>query len=145
MMQEVKRSALLPFSASQLYDLVADIERYPQFLPGCVSARILRHHPEGGLDAELSLQQGPAKIRFATRNRMDPDRCIEMRLHEGPLKALEGRWDFHPIGDRGCRVELYVGFDVGRTAAGLLLSPLLETVCHRMIDAFSRRAADLHG
>lgn len=144
-MKEVKRSALLPYSASQVYELVADVERYPEFLPGCVGAGILERHADGGVDAELTLQQGPARVRFTTRNRMDPGRRLEMRLQKGPLQALEGRWEFHPIGDSGCRVELWIRFDAGRTAAALLLSPLLESVCNRMVDAFSKRAASLHG
>ena len=145
MMKEVKRSALLPYSARQVFDLVADVERYPEFLPGCVGARVLERYPDGGVDAELTLQQGPARLRFTTRNRMEPGRRLEMKLHEGPLKALDGCWEFHPIGDNGCRVELWVRFDAGGAAAGLLLSPLLESVCNRMVDAFSRRATELHG
>ncbi|MFZ8964283.1 MAG: type II toxin-antitoxin system RatA family toxin [Steroidobacteraceae bacterium] len=145
MMKEVKRSALLPYSARQVFDLVADIERYPEFLPGCVHARVIERHADGEVDAELGLQQGPAKLRFATRNRMEPGRRLEMTLHNGPLKALDGCWEFHAIGDSGCRVELWIRFDAGGTAAGLLLSPLLESVCNRMVDAFSRRATELHG
>ncbi len=108
-MRDVRRSALLPYAAPQVYGLVADVERYPEFLPWCTEARIL-----SGDDREvtvtLGLASGIARASFTTRNRLEPHRAVTMSLVDGPFDHLEGRWDFTPIADAGTRADLHVQF-----------------------------------
>ena len=112
-MREIRRSALLPFAAQQVYGLVADVERYPEFLPWCTEARIL-----AGDDREatvrLGLSSGIARASFTTRNRLDPSHAITMSLVDGPFDELEGRWDFTPVGETGTRADLQVRFSTQR-------------------------------
>jgi ribosome-associated toxin RatA of RatAB toxin-antitoxin module len=143
-MREVRRSALLPYSATQVFDLVAGVERYPEFLPWCTGAAVLAR--EGELvTAELSLARGGASARFTTTNRLVPGQYLEMRLLEGPFRALEGRWDFLPIGEAGSRVELHMRFETQSSLAGLVLGPVFEGICNQLVDSFARRARQIYG
>jgi ribosome-associated toxin RatA of RatAB toxin-antitoxin module len=143
-MREVHRSALLPYSAAQMYALVTDVERYPDFLPWCTSSEILA----GGGDemtVKLGLSSGLARASFTTRNRMVPDRSVTMNLVDGPFDHLEGRWEFSPIGDAGVRADLHVRFSTHGLVGALALGPAFEGICNHMVDAFSRRARQVFG
>ena len=143
-MREVRRSALLPYSATQVFDLVAEVERYPEFLPWCTGAAVLVREGEQ-VTAELALARGAARARFTTRNRLVPGQYLEMRLLEGPFRALEGRWDFLPIGEAGSRVELLMRFETQSSLAGLVLGPVFEGICNQLVDSFARRARQIYG
>jgi ribosome-associated toxin RatA of RatAB toxin-antitoxin module len=138
-MRDVRRSALLPYAAAQVYGLVADVERYPEFLPWCTSARILDAR-EGEVTVTLGLSSGFARASFTTRNRLDPARSVTMSLVEGPFDHLEGRWDFTPIGDEGSRADLRVRFSTHGMIGALALGPAFEAICNHLVDAFARRA-----
>lgn len=143
-MREVHRSALVPFSPGQMFDLVADVERYPEFLPWCTSAMIL---VDAGheVTVQLGLALGPARGRFTTRNRMTPGSAVEMQLVEGPFSALEGRWLFAPIGDAGTRADLRLQFETSGFISGVLIGPAFERACNQLVDAFGRRAREVYG
>ena len=143
-MREVRRSALLPYTAGQLYSLVADVERYPEFLPWCTSARIVADEGEF-VTVSLGLARGLVRGSFTTRNQLLPERSVEMRLVEGPFSLLEGRWDFLPIQDAGTRAELRIRFQTRGLISGLALGPAFEDICNQMVDAFGRRAHQVFG
>jgi ribosome-associated toxin RatA of RatAB toxin-antitoxin module len=143
-MREVRRSALLPFSAEQVYSLVADAERYPEFLPWCTAAKVLA--TEGDVaTVMLGLSSGIARASFTTRNRLDPGRSVTMSLVSGPFDTLEGRWDFTPIRDAGSRADLHVRFATHGVIGTLALGPAFEAICNRLVDAFARRARQVFG
>lgn len=143
-MREVRRSALLPYSADAIFGLVADVERYPEFLPWCSSAKILAR--EGNdVTAMLVLSSGLARASFTTRNRYEPGRSVTMSLVDGPFDALAGRWDFTPVGDEGSRADLVVRFATSGVAGALVLGPAFEAACNRLVDAFGRRARQVSG
>jgi ribosome-associated toxin RatA of RatAB toxin-antitoxin module len=143
-MRDVRRSALLPYSTEQVYGLVADVERYPEFLPWCTAARILaRDGPE--VTVALGLSSGIARANFTTRNRLDPGRAMTMSLVDGPFDALDGRWDFTPIGDAGARADLHVRFATHGLIGAIALGPAFEGVCNHLVDAFARRAHEVFG
>lgn len=143
-MREIRRSALLPFAAQQVYGLVADVERYPEFLPWCTEARIL-----AGDDREatvrLGLSSGIARASFTTKNRLDPSHAITMSLLDGPFDELEGRWDFTPVGETGTRADLQVRFSTHGVIGALALGPVFEGICNHLVDAFARRARQVFG
>jgi ribosome-associated toxin RatA of RatAB toxin-antitoxin module len=143
-MREVRRSALLPYTAAQMYALVADVERYPDFLPWCSSAKVLASEGDE-MTVTLGLSKGPAHGSFTTRNRLVADRSVTMRLVDGPFESLEGRWDFTPIGDTGSRADLHVGFETRGLLGGIALGPVFEAACNRLVDAFARRAREVYG
>ncbi len=138
-MREVRRSALLPFSAGQIYGLVADVERYPEFLPWCTSARVLAAEGEF-VTVNLGLARGFARGSFTTRNRLVPDRAVTMSLVDGPFSLLEGHWEFTPIQQAGTRADLHVRFETRGLLGGIALGPAFEEICNQLVDAFGRRA-----
>ena len=143
-MREVRRSALLPFTAMQMYGLVADVERYPEFLPWCTSAAILANEGEH-VTVKLGLALGLARGSFTTKNRQVPGSSVEMRLVDGPFSMLEGRWDFAPIGDAGSRANLQIRFETSGVIGGIVFGPAFERVCDQLVDAFGRRARQVYG
>ncbi|MBN8281219.1 MAG: type II toxin-antitoxin system RatA family toxin [Gammaproteobacteria bacterium] len=146
-MREVHRSAIVPYPAEALYALVADVERYPEFLPGCTGSAVLAREP-GGLVASLSLARGPFASTFTTRNTLEPPRRLTMQLVDGPFKALEGEWVITPLvgtGTAGCRIELTVRFQFAGAARDLLLGPAFEATCSGLVDAFVQRARAVYG
>ena len=143
-MRDVRRSALLPFTPSQMYALVADVQRYPEFLPWCTSAEVLADQGEY-VTVKLGLALGPVSASFTTRNRLVPGSAMEMRLVDGPFSVLEGRWDFSPIGDSGTRAELRLCFETSGAVGGIVLGPAFEQVCNQLVDAFGRRARQVYG
>jgi len=138
-MREVRRSALVPYTAGQMYGLVIDVERYPEFLPWCSGARVLAAEGEN-VTVRLGLARGLVRGNFTTRNRNVPERSVEMTLVEGPFSLLEGRWDFRPIETAGTRVELQVRFQTHGLIDAIALGPAFEQICNQMVDAFGRRA-----
>lgn len=143
-MRQVKRSALVPYSAAQMFDLVADVERYPAFLPWCTAAEVLGRDGEL-VTARLALRRAGASARFTTQNRLAPGEFLEMRLLQGPFRSLEGRWDFRAIGTAGSRVELEMRFETLGSLAGLLLGPAFEGACNQLVEAFGQRARQVYG
>ena len=143
-MPRISRSALVNYSARQMYDLVSDIESYSEFLPGCAGARILS---QNGDQLEASLEVGKAGLRhcFSTRNRMTPGVSIEMNLLEGPFKHLSGIWTFHQLGDAGCKVSLELEFEMSNKLTAVTLGTVVGQMMNAMVDAFSNRAKQIYG
>jgi ribosome-associated toxin RatA of RatAB toxin-antitoxin module len=143
-MRDVRRSALLPYPAQQVYGLVADVERYPEFLPWCTEARILSANGDE-VTVTLGLASGLARARFTTRNRLEPGRALTMSLVDGPFDHLEGRWDFTPVADAGSQADLHVRFSTRGFVGALALGPAFEAICNHLVDAFARRARQVFG
>ena len=143
-MREVRRSALLPYAPAQVYGLVADVERYPEFLPWCTEARILAAD-EREVTVTLGLASGIARASFTTRNRLEPYRSVTMSLVDGPFDLLEGRWDFTPIADAGTRADLHVRFATHGLVGTLAIGPAFEGICNHLVDVFARRARQVFG
>ena len=108
----------------QVYALVADVERYPEFLPWCTEARILAGD-DHEVTVRLGLSSGLARASFTTINRLEP-RAITMSLVDGPFDELEGRWDFTPVGGTGTRADLQVRFSTRGVIGALALGRAFE-------------------
>ncbi len=143
-MREVRRSALLPYSPEQVYGLVADVGRYPEFLPWCTSATILSEKDDE-VTVKLGLASGIARASFTTRNRHEAGRSVTMSLVDGPFDQLEGHWEFTPIGTAGTRADLQVRFTTHGVIGALALGPAFEGICNHLVDAFARRARQVFG
>lgn len=140
----VERTLLLPYSTAQMYALVNDVARYPEFLPGCSAARVTARD-DSEMTAAVEIRKGPVHLAFTTRNRLDPDRGIDMQLVDGTFRSLRGAWRFEAIGDRGVRVTLRLEYDFAGRAARLLLEPVFDRVCQAIVAAFTRRANEVYG
>ena len=141
---EVRRSALVTFSPEQMYDLVVDVERYPEFLPWVTRAE-LHEKSAQALLASMEMRRGGVVERFTTRNACDRPSSMTLRLVRGPFRVLEGRWSFAPIGEAGTRVELEMRFEFANPLVALLFGRAFEQSCNSLIDAFVARARQLHG
>jgi ribosome-associated toxin RatA of RatAB toxin-antitoxin module len=141
--REIKRSALVTFSPEQMFDLVIDVERYPQFLPWVAGAE-LHQRSEHDLLASMAMSRGGVTERFTTRNEFDRPTYMTMRLVEGPFRVLAGRWTFTPIGTAGTRVELEMRFEFSSAVVSMLFGRSFEQSCGQLIDAFIARARQVH-
>lgn len=143
-MAQLERSALLRFSAEAMYQLIGDIEAYPQFLPGCTAACIEQCDGEL-LRARLSFRVKGLSDSFATENRLESGSRIHMRLVDGPFRQLAGAWEFLPLAEDACKVTLRLTLEFGNRVLESTLSPWLDRAVNGLIDAFRLRAEALHG
>ena len=138
-MRQVERSAIVPFSAEAMFDLVADVESYPQFLPGCSGARVVSRDGNRVVGS-VALAQGPLKMEFTTCNELARPRRISMELQDGPFSHLHGSWNFAPLGEAGCRVSLSLQFGFESRLIDLAMGPPFEAIRNKLVDAFVNRA-----
>ena len=143
-MRTVSRSALVPYSAEQMYVLVEDVESYPDFLPWCGSA-VLHWRDGDVLEGSVEMHVAGLRRSFRTRNRMREHEAIDMELVEGPFSHLSGGWHFKALNHLGCKVSLEVEFEVKSRATNQLLGRYFEQICNSLVDAFVRRAQDIYG
>ena len=135
----IRRSALLFYSAEQIYDLINDVMAYPQFVDYCVASEVLAQS-EAEMLASISLQRAGISLSFTTRNRLNYPTEIEMVLEDGPFSEFSGRWTLLPLREGACKVSLELDFVMENAIAGKLAGGLLESVSHALVDAFCRRA-----
>ena len=129
------------FTADQMFAVVADVERYPEFVPWCTAARV-DTRKENEVVATLNIKRGPLKAEFTTRNLLEPDRRVLMQFVSGPFRVLEGLWTLTPLGDLGCRVELEMRFEFANRVTGTLFESLFEDTAGSLVDAFVKRARE---
>lgn len=139
-MRQVQRSAIVPYSPAQMFDLVADVERYPEFLPWCAAARLIERDAQQ-LRGSLTMAQGPLQGSFTTRNQLDYPRRMSLELEDGPFSDLQGEWQFEALGERGCRISLEMRFAFASRVKDALLGVIFEQSCNKLVDAFVQRAA----
>jgi ribosome-associated toxin RatA of RatAB toxin-antitoxin module len=143
-MRTVKRSALVPYSTVQMYDIINDIEGYPSFLPWCVDSEVL-FASEIEQVARLDLARGGLAQSFTTRNRLSPPLGMTLELVEGPFTALSGTWALQALGDEGCKISMEIHFEFNSRMMNAALSQIFTGVIDKMVEAFCRRADQLHG
>jgi len=143
MLQTVNRSALVPYAASDMYTLVADVEKYPGFLPWCRRARV-RSPGEDTVEASLEIGKGPIRKTFTTRNVMTRDSRIDIELVDGPFKHLQGCWQFLSLDGSGCRIQLELEFELANGVLRRTLGPIFSEIANTLVDAFCLRAKELY-
>jgi ribosome-associated toxin RatA of RatAB toxin-antitoxin module len=143
-MREVTRSALVPYTAEQMFALVEDIERYPEFVPWISAAQKLQATGDE-VTGKLEMHRAGVRETFTTRNYLKRPTEMLMTLVDGPFKTFEGRWSFTSLGDKGVKVGLTIRFEFANAMLGMLLSRAFEKNCSEMIDAFVARARAVYG
>lgn len=140
----VNQSSLVPYSAEQMYQLVNDYEKYPQFLSGCIGAKtISRGNNE--LEAELQIQKLGISQSFSTHNKMLPNERIEMKLVNGPFRQLQGAWNFQPFDEQSCKISLYLEFEFSNPVVGMVFGKIFNELALKMVNAFKQRAKEVYG
>lgn len=142
-MTEIQRSAQVPYSAAQMYQLVTDVAAYPEFLPWCDHVRVLEQ-TESEVLAQVTLAVGKLQQSFTTRNRMQSSETVLMELVEGPFKHLTGIWRFEPLED-GCRVSLDMRFEFKNNLVRLAMGGPFHKFANSLMEAFIKRAHTLYG
>lgn len=141
----ITRNSLVLYTPEQMYDLVNDIEAYPEFLPWCRGSKIISR-TEDEICASLDLAKGGIHHQFSTRNRIVSGKSIDIELIDGPFKHLEGHWQFKSIGDnQGCRVQLDMDFEFSNRLISLALGPVFTQISGSLVDAFCKRAHAIYG
>lgn len=142
-MSKISKRVLVPYSPTQMYDLVNDVAAYPRFLPWCDHVNVLQRE-ETQVRAEVGVSKGKIKQAFTTQNTMHPGEQIEMQLVDGPFKKLHGLWVFKPVGE-GCEVVLNMEFEFARGLLGLGFGKVFSGIANKLVDAFVQRARQLYG
>lgn len=143
-MTTIHKQALVSYSARQMYELVNDIDSYVDFLPWCGSSRVLSRDADV-IRATVEIAHGSLRKAFTTKNRLQQDKMIEMRLEDGPFKHLEGFWRFDVLGDQACKVSLDLEFEFSNRLVGMAMGPVFSQIANSLVDAFCKRAVDVYG
>ena len=138
-MTTVTKSVLVPHAAGRMFQLVDDVESYPDFLPWCAATKVIER-TAGITRARLDIDYHGLKTHFTTRNRKQPPLQMDIELEEGPFERLEGRWTFTPLGDEGSRVELSLEYALASRAMGEILAPVFGHIMETLVDRFVERA-----
>ncbi len=143
-MTHVEKSALIKFSALQMFDLVNDIESYPNFLPWCSGSKILKRE-ENIIEAELQIAKAGFNKSFATRNRSENKNKLFMTLLEGPFSSLDGVWSFTPLREDASKISLDLEFEINGRLANLAFGAVFNQICNTMVSSFTERAKQVYG
>ncbi len=143
-MTTIQRSAMVAFTARQMFELVNNIEEYPRFLPWCRSSQILVQN-EAEVEASLEIAWSGMHKSFTTRNTLYPYEKIDITLVHGPFRRLEGHWSFISYGEHGCKVNLNLEFELAGNMLDKIFQPIFHHIANSLVDAFCRRAAVIYG
>ncbi len=143
-MPQVRKSVLVPYSARRMFDLVADVPSYPQFMPWCGGAR-MQAETDGRLRASIDIHYRGVRSGFTTLNRHSVPHGIEMEFADGPFSAFAGQWRFAGLADDACKVEFALDYEFASNLLGRLIAPVFDVIATSFIDAFSVRAEHIYG
>lgn len=140
-------SKVLPFTPKQMYDLVADVERYPEFLPWCSAARITSREVQGEteiMEADLLISFKAFRERFASHVILSPAKCkIETQYLDGPFRYMHSNWQMHDD-PGGSRVDFDVDFEMKSVLLQRVVGVMFNQAMQRIVRAFETRAKDLY-
>jgi ribosome-associated toxin RatA of RatAB toxin-antitoxin module len=142
-MTSVKKSRTVVYSCEQMFQLVNDVAQYQSFLPYCTQSSV-HHRDEDEVQATMVIGAAGMSKSFTTRNRLQLNKMIEIRLVDGPFSHLEGFWRFDEV-DTGCLISFDLEFEFAGRMFSMLLGPLFEQITDKMVDAFCDRAESVYG
>ena len=143
-MTTVNKSALVPYSAREMYALVADIEAYGDFLPWCGGSSV---SPQGEsiTHATILINYHHIKHSFTTENTRHPPELIKMTLLDGPFKNLDGYWRFTPLSEDACKIEFRLHYTFAHIFLEKLVGPVFFIIANSFVEAFIERAEEVYG
>jgi ribosome-associated toxin RatA of RatAB toxin-antitoxin module len=139
----IHKTALVPYSIDNMFTLVSDIRRYPEFLPWCKYVAISSQN-DSQVIASITMSRAGLEKSFTTTNVVKTNESIDMRLLEGPFNHLEGRWNFEALGEEGCKISLKMAFEIRNPVLRLSLEPVFTKIVNTLVDAFVKRANELY-
>jgi coenzyme Q-binding protein COQ10 len=149
-MPEFSTTRRVGHSAANMFDLVADVERYPQFVPLCRDLRIRKRiaEPEGVEIVVADMTVAYKLLRESFKSRVTLDRAnlrILVEYLEGPFSRMDNRWEFHPAGERLCDVKFFISYEFKSRTLGMVMGAVFDAAFRRFADAFERRADAVYG
>ena len=148
-MPEISTTRRVHHAASEMFDLVADVEHYPEFVPLCESLRVRKRLQEGGKDivvADMTVAYKLLRQTFTSRVTLDrANRQILVEYLEGPFRKLNNRWSFRTAGDRVCDVDFYIAYEFRSRTLGTLMGAVFDAAFRRFASAFEQRADQVYG
>ncbi|AKJ95922.1 MULTISPECIES: type II toxin-antitoxin system RatA family toxin [Thioalkalivibrio] len=144
MASKIRRYADVPYSREQMFNLVNDVDAYPQFLPGCRSASA-RPRGEHEVEGTIELAKGALHKSFTTRNTLKRPESIDMRLVSGPFRRLHGTWSFTEVEGGKTRIALELEFEFANRLMAFAIGPVFTQIANSLVDAFVQRAREVHG
>lgn len=143
-MHSVERSVLVPHSASQMFDLVADVEKYPQFMPWCGGATVSARDAQG-MQASITISLAGIKQTFTTQNIHQYPNTIVLQLVDGPFSELTGKWEFTSLSEDACKVLFTLNYAFSNRALETIVGPIFNRIAMSFIDSFTQRAQVCYG
>lgn len=143
-MHSVERSVLVPYSAAQMFDLVAGVDKYPEFMPWCGGSEIAER-TEHGMRASVTIALAGLRQTFTTRNTHTYPTRIELELLDGPFSELHGAWEFIALSDDACKVVFTLRYAFSGWALEKLVGPVFNRIANSFIDSFTKRADACYG
>lgn len=141
-MPQIRVTEIVPFSQNQMYHLVVDVERYPEFLPWCVKSQV-HHREEKQFLAELTIAFKGIRESFQTLDILTPETKVEVNLRSGPFRFLASTWTFTPLGSQRTQVDFFIDFSFQSRMKEMILGPVFTQISKQMVAAFRKRAVSL--
>jgi ribosome-associated toxin RatA of RatAB toxin-antitoxin module len=142
-MSRVEKSVLIERSAQQMFDLVEDIESYPQFLPWCGETRV-DFRDEKRTVATLHANFHGVKAHFTTENAKEAPSGMSMKLVSGPFRRLEGGWRFRPLAENACKIEFQISYEFSNKLFEKIIGPMFNQIANTFVEAFVKRARQVY-
>lgn len=141
-MASINRSALLPFSAEAVFELINNVSAYPEFMEGCRSVRVLTES-DTEMVATLEIEKAGLRQSFTTRNTLTPPNHIALSLEKGPFNSFEGEWSILELGNAGSKVTFNLSFELSNALIGGAAKRLIDNVANNMVNAIAARAREV--
>jgi len=143
-MPTISRSALVMYDVEQMYQLVNDVIKYPEFLPDCSDSKIISL--EGNeMTATLLVSKGGLKKWFTTKNVLTPNKEVQLSLVDGPFKQLTGIWQFTALSEEACKISLQLDYEFSSKVFDLAFGRVFNGLANNMVQAFTQRAKEVYG
>ncbi len=143
-MTVIHKSALVPYSTAQMYQVINDIESYPEYLPWCHSSRVISQTDREQV-GELEVARAGIRQKFTTCNRLHPHKRIEIQLQDGPFSKLEGVWKLTELRPDACKVELTLEFEFAGKLINSAFGRVFGQIAATLVDAFCKRLHEVYG
>ncbi|MDC1449505.1 type II toxin-antitoxin system RatA family toxin [Candidatus Thioglobus sp.] len=143
-MHRISKSAIVPYTPQQMFELVNNINDYSQFLNWCDSSSIL-NQSDDQITASVEINKGGIKQTFSTLNTLTPYQSIAMELVDGPFDELSGEWRFEPLGENAAKIHLDLQFKFKSMLVDMALSPVFKNIANSQLDSFVARAKYIYG
>ena len=143
-MHNYSNSIVLPFNAKQLYEIVIDVEAYPDFLPWCLSSRIVKKYDDNNFDAELTVGYKAIDEKYISRIQAEHEKKVISKAISGPFKSLDSSWHFKNINKKQCKVDFMIEYQFKSFFLDKVMGSLFKKATIKMLDAFEQRARSLY-